>query len=73
MGEAVRLEWLEGINGQHTVVVFPESVAPKLIKKPSERTNALIYTALRHLLTLVSFLKALMMGSVYFNIGRALK
>ena len=73
MGEVVRLEWLEGINGQHTVVIFPESVAPKLIKKPSERTSALIYTTLRHLLTLVSFLNALMMGAVYFNMGTALK
>jgi hypothetical protein len=33
MGEEVRLEWLEAINEQHAVVIFPKSVAPELIKK----------------------------------------
>jgi hypothetical protein len=71
MGEEVRLEWLEAINEQHAVVVFLKSVAPELIKKSSlsERTNALIFATPRQLLTLVSFLNAFMMGSVYFNVG----
>ena len=71
MGEEVRLEWLEAINEQHAVVVFPKSVAPELIKKssPSERTNELVCVTLHHMLTFVSFLKALMMGSVYCSTG----
>jgi hypothetical protein len=71
MGEEVRLEWLATINEQHAVIVFPKSIAPELIKNssPSERTNALICATFRRLLTLVSFLNALMMGSVYCNMG----
>jgi hypothetical protein len=51
MGEEVRLEWLEAINEQDAVVVFPKSVAPELIKKLSrlERTNAHIYSSPAHL------------------------
>jgi len=71
MGKEVRLKWLAAINEQHVLVVFPKSIAPELMKKspPSERTNVLVYATPRHLLTLVSFLNALMMGSVYFNMG----
>lgn len=71
MEEEVRLEWFEAINDYHTVVVLPKSVAPELIRKSSrsERTNGPIYETLRLLLTVVSFLNALTMGSVYCNTG----
>ena len=69
--EEVRFKWLEAILEQYAVVVSPKSVAPELIKKSSqsERTSALVFAILRHLLTLVSILKALLMGSLYCNMG----
>ena len=49
MGEEVRLEWLKTINKQHTVVVFPKSVAPELIKKSSPSEHMRDFSSPAHL------------------------
>jgi hypothetical protein len=74
VGEEVGLEWLEAVNEQHAVVVFPKFVAPELVIEKKSRvgtrqneTNARLQAYMRlfrRLLTLASFLNALMMGSV---------
>lgn len=65
MREESGLERLDGINNQHVVVVLAKSLAPELIKDPvSELRYALIYTTVKLLLTLVSFVNAVKMGFV---------
>jgi len=70
MGEETWLERFKGINQQYAVIILAKCISPELIKRLScQKEWMRSFVTVQQLLTLVSFVNAPIMHSVYRNIG----